>query len=715
MTAGRRADLGWLAAAALALVLAGCDNGVTVLVLDAEVAEVADPGVDAVPDASETAERGDAPAGETTTDLPAEPGDTVDAPDAADLPETADVPDAACPAAPTPPAPDTTATKYALSMFHFNIQYVAGGMITEYNGQQITLCGLMTGDDTPCLGWTDDKLNDWIIDITFKPAMDLYQKHPTWHVTFEMPGLMLEIMAARHGAVLAQLQDMIAAGQAEVISFHYSDQFFLAFPERDMERSYALTRDVFQKSCVPLSGAVFNQEGQSGMGKHAFMATHGYSIDVTNANQLGYTHSTTPIWPLYTDGATDVVVGGASSGVDPASGLTVQWSYFDDGELLAVPADPYFATANPAPDPYSIPAYEQKVQALETAGFKIATVSEYVADLKARGFQAQALPTILDGTWHPQNTENVHQWMGRRGTIGLYSPAERDGWMRADNYKVSRDLAAVEVLRDAAQQAGKAVDDVADGIDTAWHDLLRAEVSDATGINSWQGELMYGVNNDIAAETALQAVRATLLGRLGWTHASVDLAAGTATSIDAVPAETVGTLVDQPTPPVQVTVTANTRQITTAWHKLADGSADVVDITVGPGGDPTAVDVTKCQVSASFPRTEDVIRYTPALQEATVTELPFSTFSFDGTEIWLPLSNGLIGLGNNLWLIKDCRASHVAAGVTVDPTAPAQVVEFVDETADPAGTHWRFWVVTGTADAALAMANRVNITPVVAF
>ncbi len=554
--------------------------------------------------------------------------------------------------------------------------------------------------------WTDDRLNDWIIDIAFAPVLDLYLKHPAWHVTLEMPALMLEIIGERHPDVLRKMRQGAATGQFEFVSFHWSDQLFLAFPALDMERSVQMTRAVFDRYCLPLSGAVFDQEGQSGPGKHAFMASHGYAIDLVNGSQFDYDQSGVQQWPYYTDNGVDVIVG--SDGHYPAAGVDVTWTFLNDGELLAAPGDPYFAPVTPEPDESSIASYEAQVTDLESKGYRIGTLTDYVAHLKARGVAAKPMPAYVDGTWHPDSTENVHLWMGKRSNA-TYASHERDSFIRSTNYRVSRDVAATEILLDAARKAGKNVKDLLVPLDFAWRNLLKAEVSDATGITPWQGEFNYAVTGNDLADSTAKTMRDILLPRLGWKHAKVDLATGTAEGIDEVPTET---LAAQPVAPLDVAVDAPTRAATTTWQRTAEG-VDVLDVTFGPGSDPAAEHVEECRVTVTFPRFADAVIYTPALAEDRVVEQPFTDFAFGAPEVYLPLSNGLIGLGDGWWLVKDCRVFHVAARVAVSPAE--KVVQFVDETADPLGGRWRFYVLKGTKEQALALANRVNITPILAY
>jgi len=149
----------------------------------------------------------------------------------------------------------------------------------------------------------------------------------------------------------------------------------------------AYTRALFNRYCVPLSGVVFNQEGQSGEGKHAFMAEHGYTISVFPKNLLNYYQGDGVRWPLYTNHGVDVVVG--PTDVATETGLSVNWTYFDDGEILALGGtlDPYFAPMQPEPKWDHLSEYETSLSDLESEGYKIATITDYVAHLKALGWR----------------------------------------------------------------------------------------------------------------------------------------------------------------------------------------------------------------------------------------------------------------------------------------------------------------------------------------
>ena len=136
-------------------------------------------------------------------------------------------------------------------------------------------------------------------------------------------------------------------------------------------------------------------------------------------------------------------------------------------------------------------------------------------------------------------------------------------------------------------------------------------------------------------------------------------------------------------------------------------------LTFGPALEEDPCDPCDSRrIEVRFPRTTDQIAYSPGLIEDEVRTYDFSDFSFQSGEAYLPLANGLIGLGDDLWVIKHVRAQHIAARVA--PEEPE--VAFIDATPQVLTEGvWIFDVVQGSAEEALAVANRLNIHPVVTF
>lgn len=601
--------------------------------------------------------------------------------------------------------------KFALSMFHFNIQYVCGGLHRPGAEDGLELaCG------EPCRGWTDEKLNDWFIEVAFEPTLDLYLRYPHWQVTFEMQGLMLEWMAERYPEVLQKLREGAQRGQIEVVSLHYSDQLFLAYPRYDLAQSQEITRRLFEDHCVPLSPVLFNQEGQSGIGKHDFAAPRGYEIDVFPVNLYRYYRYDEPIALWYKSGEMDVVVGPGEGyhSLDPpvfqhdeATGLEVTWAFFDDGELVSFPPSPYFAPfSTPSQVAADVANYEQRLLALEEAGFKLSSISNYVRHLEAHGAEQPDLPPVLDGTWQPPSTDSIHRWMGGRGMIPGWARMERDNEMLTANYQRRTVLQAADVLVAVAKAEGHDVAELEAELHQGHHHMALAQVTDATGITPWPGEFEYSIMHYTYALEIAEAALDAAKELLGWPHAEIDLAAFEARRIEALPEHDPPPEAEEP---FAVEALTPTRDHEITWFKH-DESLYEVQLHFGPGDSPDGSDEEKCRVTMRFPRFEDRITYSPALIEDRVMDYAIDEFSFQEEAAWLPLANGLIGLGDGWWALKDCRSVHVAARIPKDEPH----IEFIDSTAAPeGGITWRFFVFNGTVEEAVALSIEKNIAPTV--
>lgn len=675
------------------------------------------PGTDATdtiqtPDVPDDPGAPDVPADPGAEDVPSDEGTPEDAGDAGEDPGVDPGEPFECPTYDAWPAVDDGKTKFGLTMFHWNIQYVPGGLIGEWEGETISMCDDMFGGHDMCLGWTDEVLLDWIVRVSFLPILDLYLKHPDWRATFEMPGLMVEVIAQRHPDVMAKLQCAANSGQIEMVSIHWSDQLFLAFPSRDLEWSIAHNRKVFEEAALPLSGVVFNQEGQSGVGKHRIMAENGYAIDVMHRNLYRYHQQADVddgVWPVYEStgpgapGPVKVVVGGD---VDPAAGIEVDWTFFDDGEVLATPGNPYLAPVQPEPDWKEVGNFERKLQARADAGYIHTTITDYVARLEQLGIAPEPLLPFGDSTWQPPSTEGISRWMGRMGTLA-YSLHEHDNLIRTVNYRVSTCLAAAALLADLVEDDGHDVAAERARIDAGYLDLIRAQVSDATGINPWMGEWVYGYVNNEGGQAACDDAADALLAKWGRDHVLLDLDARVAKADGTFEPQFQLAPTDAAEVPVALDVVAAGRTVETRWAD--DGRVYRLEVDIGASDDPTGEDRGKRTVTLAMPLAGGTVRYTPGLIEDAVVEIPLADLRLLANHLYLPLANGLIGLGPDLWLIKSCRDVHLAARVS---TGDADRIEFIDETVPPAGDATRiFYVLKGTAEEALALARLLNTHP----
>jgi hypothetical protein len=567
--------------------------------------------------------------------------------------------------------------RYALSMFHFNVQYVAGGLVgyPAYNDE--------------LRPW---EVEDLIVTQSLAPVLEMYAAHPGWGANIEMQAYLLEILAARHPETFALLRDLALSGQIEVVSFHYSDQFFVAFPQVDWEQSQALAAATFEALDVPLGAAVFCQEGQSGMAMAARMAERDYRTMVWPKNLWSTQHGDFAASPLYRFGDVGLVVGGQGASYDDGTlQIETTWTFFDDGELLATGDwNPYFPTFF-MHDPAAVAEYEAGLMALEADGWVISTVSDYVASIGER-IDVPDAPPLMDGTWQPGSTNGVAKWLGDRSIWLLGgNPDDRDNHVRTLQYTAHREMVAAEA---AAVVAGL---EVRAELDAAWRLLALGQVSDASGINPYRGEVEYGLAHATEVLRIARGVIERAKAEAGWASVVID-PAGPA-MIEGEDEPFVGEPVDDG--PVAVTATADdpTRSIEVAWEEIA-ADHHRVSIQFGPG-DPASL---AHPVAVSFAgELVDELVTTLALADDAPFTFSRADFAFGEFKLALPL--GVVSLGPNRYVIKDMGHVHVAAGVRRD----AGDVGFRDETLQlDEGVTWVFHVFEGTAQDAVELARAIN-------
>jgi hypothetical protein len=144
------------------------------------------------------------------------------------------------------------------------------------------------------------------------------------------------------------------------------------------------------------------------------------------------------------------------------------------------------------------------------------------------------------------------------------------------------------------------------------------------------------------------------------------------------------------------------RTFTETWQQVSTtpfiGRVEIA-FSVGDGEQARKIHVT-------FPGSLEKIVYCPALEEETPSIYSRSDFIWD--HYILPLPNGMIGLDEERFVIKDTGVVHVGAFIYPDRGD----VTFADETAPPGEPMtWVFYVVEGSLEEAIGVANKVNIWP----
>lgn len=573
--------------------------------------------------------------------------------------------------------------KFVLSLYHFNIQYVAGG-----------LKGILEG--SPDFDLSAEEVEDMIVKESFEPVLDLYLRHPHWHGNIELQGYFIEVLERRHPDVLQKLKTLANKGQIEIVSFHFSDQLFLAYPRKDMEWSLKLNRDVFERNGLPLSGVVFTQEGQFGEGMAQFMKENGFKIALMPKNLMRYLHPEVDVTPFPYCKLRDIDVLLAGRGIY-INDFVAEWSFFGDGELLATGgSSPYLGKSLFKYKPETMEEYEGNLLTKESQGFKISTISEYINELASSGIMPENCPPVLDGTWQPDDTRNLYRWMGDDPALNTQNTWDNVVLIR--NFKSRNKLVALESLIGYADSF-KLIDrnEWMDKLRDAWRYQLFAEVSDSTGWTPWEGEVRYSLDNAKIAEEKADTIAKELADKLNFHFLAIDSKSGK-------PLKELSTAMRLKADEIlNVKIDAEGREVTTNWTRVSDKPVYELEVNFSPTTSARAVSVT-------FPRWTDRIIYSPALLEDEVIEYSVSDFGFE--EITLPLSNGLIGLDDDIFVIKDNSTVHLAGIIP----AKEKIITFMDETAplDEPFT-WRFYIVYGSKDDALNFADSVNVHPVVEF
>jgi len=217
-----------------------------------------------------------------------------------------------------PPASASKNVKYALSIMHFNLQYVAG----------------------------DTGIENKIIEDALDPVLDFYLAHPTWGADIEMQGYMFEETAKRYPAIFEKLKTLVNRRQLDLVSFHYCDQLFLAYPRLDADWTDRINKETFKKYGLIQSTTVFTQEGQFGEGLASFMADKGFKTLVLPKNLYRYAHGEQTPAPYYALNGVNVVIGAKGVDYEGEASVHTAWTYMGDAELLptggATPYSQYF-------------------------------------------------------------------------------------------------------------------------------------------------------------------------------------------------------------------------------------------------------------------------------------------------------------------------------------------------------------------------------------
>jgi hypothetical protein len=548
--------------------------------------------------------------------------------------------------------------KFLLSLYHYNIQYVAGG---------------------------GTKIEDRIITESLEPLLDLYLAHPNWGGSFEMQGYLIEVLSARHPKVLEKLRKLVNSGQIELVCFHYSDQLFLAYPRECMNWSEKLNQEIFKKYNLKRSGVVFTQEGQFGEGMLDFMRENNYNIAIMPHNLYKYLHTELDKYPYYELRGVYVILTSAEFS-DTENKINMRFSYFGDAELLPTDGkNPYFKSFRKKEE--AIKKYEEKLEEAEKEGWKISTCSSYIETLKKLNIKPKKLRPVLDGTWQPDDTKNFFLWMGGKAQTG-----EMDNFIRSFNYKTYQNILAVEALIEFAKKKNIDVEKEESLLKEAIRHLLFSQVSDSTGWFPHPCEIQYSIDEGNFAEEILSEIVQNLKNKLKIEKFLIDTKKREVKKYFEEKKNYI-----EVEPPIKFEIRAENIKYSLKCYKISEIRYDL-EINFIPEKDSKTVSVI-------FPLNMQKIVYSPGLLEKEIVEYPF--YSFDFNYIHLPLSNGLIGLSNNLFLIKHNSFNHISCKIDKQ----TQTVEFTDDTILSSPFTFKFSLIFADKVKAREEAEKINVYP----
>lgn len=537
-------------------------------------------------------------------------------------------------------------------MFHFNLQYVAG----------------------------DYRIENRIIKESLYPVLQFFEKNTQYKSDIEIQGYGIEVLAEEHPEVLQLFKKLINRGQIELVIAHFSDQFFIAYPALDLQKSIEIDDQILEKYGMKRSKVFFGQEIQW-TPAYASILKDKYNLVVTSSDPHGYYRNATLPLVNVTYG-NDNILAIIGAGEKKLNGLHWDWSFLDDGEV--------FNTLDYNSNFYPVPEQEKRsidhFKKLENEGYTFVTMSELADKIKSlKGYKIPEYPFVPEGTWN-MSVCGPFMWMGRQR-----SGIETDGITRAASYKLRGVLLMAERLVEYAKLKGIDVSELKRLIAKAWRHLLLSEVSDSSGWTPWLVEVQY-TNNEVANTYTLINQVFDKLKKI-------------------IPADDKALLIDTKSGKAQITTKPKTPTSATSFFPIpfAVKAKKTESSIVQLSKKLYRLDI-KCQRPADgaieivFDTPSSGLYYSAGAGEDIAVEIP-SDLNHNPA---LSLSNGFIYLNNGYSLVKDCSVEHIAATWKMKE----QKLVFREELCETnPEMNMRFYLVKGEINDGLEIANKLNTWP----
>lgn len=605
--------------------------------------------------------------------------------------------------------------KYSLSIYHFNLQYKAGDKKSYFRLHR------------DCM----------------HPFLVFYDRHPQWAMSCEIQGHYLKFMQKFFPEDLAIFKKLNQRRQLELISVHYSDQIYLAYPERDMQESININNEIFTELGLKRSGVWFGQENFFGPGiAENIMEKNGFQTALLNRHYMAHHNKAAtrkaPYWKFreLDHDRVNYLVSAGQGYHDNSIHLEQGFSYWGDAEL-AFGATPYASFLARPREQYLKNLWKYKE--LEKKGFKVCTVEDYIKRVKELKLKPEEGPYLTDGSWNTRYYQGVYLWMG-----WYRLNWERDAELRSLTYRTRSHLLVIEkLIQWAAEKNHPNILLLQYWMKLAWKHLLLAEVSDSTGQQPFIIEIYYTEAECKACERYLTKIIHEVKSFYQLPQFFINVENSTQCEFSheicmhedfdvKVKPELIRRFFPHPIELLRI----NKSKTKYTIHRVNDtfGADDrhyILDISLKPrsitpfwkrimafmrdgGKMPHFSEIYDNNLGnytgILFPLWENKVIYSPACLENKLHQ--YDQKEFDFTRTWLPLPNGLIGLGKDYYIIKhnNFGDTHIACTLNFNSKPSSAGFLLLNP---PMGRefHWRFSIFQGTQSEALDIANKINVFP----
>ncbi len=591
---------------------------------------------------------------------------------------------------------------FSLGIYHFNIQYAAG-LPSSYFKQTTA---------------------------SFEPFLRFHEKFPKWKSDLEISGHHIAFLERHFPEYLERLHILNKRGQVEIVTVHYSDQIYLAYPGYDLIKSIEIADEILERNGLKRSPVWFGQENFFGEGIAETMKQCGYSVACINGAYYAHLHKSPPPAAYYTYNGIDCLLKGQGR----VEGEMVQsWNFWGDGELAFARFNVYFPGYGPSEKKFVKRAnqYFQNYQ----KGVKYITITEYVDIVKKRGYKPVPLEPLLDGSWNLYYYGGVYLWMGT-----YRFPFERDGYIRSLTIQSRNRVLLAERLVESLATGTTDLEKLRAVVKRAWKHQLLAEVSDSTGQTPFRIEVKYSRAEAAKAMEFAERAITTIRDKKALGGQWVDLGKGTiqptpqATissvlhDIEALPVVSYSNYLQATRLPISArdvkrsSFNATFREVSKN-HYIVDFSfrrgkyvpiisriLSIARTNKHPYRSEIVAERINTRSGIYVPLLIDHLAYSPAGLENQLTTYPLVSFAWGHNgEMWLPCPNGVIQVGSDLFLIKHNAHGNTHMAFTVD--GRNKRVGLVTLNPPRIKFNWRLSVFRGTPKEALALGNAINVNP----